>query len=53
MTQVALVGYGRFGRALGSLLVESGMDYRALDPLAEVPEPHRAASLRELIVLEG
>jgi prephenate dehydrogenase len=49
MTQVALVGYGRFGRALGSLLVESGMDYRALDPLAEVPEPHRAASLPELI----
>jgi prephenate dehydrogenase len=49
MTQVALVGYGRFGRALGSLLVESGMDFRALDPLAEVPEPHRAASLRELI----
>jgi prephenate dehydrogenase len=49
MTQVALVGYGRFGRALGSLLVESGMDYRALDPHAEVPEPHRAASLPELI----
>ncbi|MBN1210493.1 MAG: prephenate dehydrogenase/arogenate dehydrogenase family protein [Myxococcaceae bacterium] len=49
MTQVALMGYGRFGRALGSLLVESGMGYRALDPHAEVPEAHRATSLPELI----
>lgn len=49
MTQVALVGYGRFGRALGSLLVESGMSYRALDPYLEVPEPYRATSLPELV----
>jgi prephenate dehydrogenase len=47
--QVALVGYGRFGRALGSLLVESGMGYRALDPFAGVPEAHRATSLPELV----
>jgi prephenate dehydrogenase len=49
MTQVALLGYGRFGRALGSLLVESGMSFRALDPLAEVPESHRATSLPDLV----
>ncbi|MDY7230820.1 prephenate dehydrogenase/arogenate dehydrogenase family protein [Hyalangium rubrum] len=49
MTQVALVGYGRFGRALGTLLVESGMSYRALDPFSEVPEPYRVTSLPELV----
>jgi prephenate dehydrogenase len=49
VTQVALVGYGRFGRALGSLLVESGMRYRALDPHSEVPEAYRATSLPEVV----
>ncbi|HYH97366.1 prephenate dehydrogenase/arogenate dehydrogenase family protein [Hyalangium sp.] len=49
MMQVALMGYGRFGRALGSLLEESGMGYRALDPLVEVPASHRARSLPELV----
>ncbi len=47
--QVALLGYGRFGRALGSLLTESGMGFRALDPHADVPASHRAASLPELV----
>ncbi|MFL5344749.1 MAG: prephenate dehydrogenase/arogenate dehydrogenase family protein [Hyalangium sp.] len=49
MTQVALLGYGRFGRALGSLLGEAGMGFRALDPQGGVPEPHRAISLPELV----
>lgn len=49
MTQVALIGYGRFGRALGSLLEEAGLGYRALDPLAEIPAPRRAASYPELL----
>ncbi len=49
MTQVALIGYGRFGRALGTLLVESGMSYRALDPTADVPEAYRATSLPEVV----
>jgi prephenate dehydrogenase len=49
VTQVALVGYGRFGRALGSLLVESGLSYRALDPFTEVPEPYRATTLPEVL----
>ncbi len=49
MTQVALVGYGRFGRALGSLLGEAGVGFRALDPQGGVPESHRATSLPELV----
>jgi prephenate dehydrogenase len=49
MAQVAVVGYGRFGGALGALLTESGMSYRAVDPYAEVPEAHRAGSLAELV----
>ena len=46
---VCLLGYGRFGRALGSLLEEAGIAFRALDPVADVPEAHRAGSLRELV----
>ena len=49
MTQVAVIGYGRFGRALGTLLVESGMGYRALDPSAAIPEAYRATSLPEVV----
>ncbi|SEU29441.1 prephenate dehydrogenase/arogenate dehydrogenase family protein [Stigmatella erecta] len=48
-TRVAVVGYGRFGRALGTLLVDSGMDFRAVDPAAAIPEPHRAGSLAEAV----
>jgi prephenate dehydrogenase len=47
--RVGLVGYGGFGRALGSLLDAAGLDWRALDPWADVPEAHRAASLPELV----
>lgn len=45
---VALLGYGRFGRALGELLSEAGIAHRALDPGAQVPREHRAGSLHEL-----
>ena len=48
MTTVALLGYGRFGRALGDLLSDAGVEFRALDPVAEVPAPRRASSLHEL-----
>ncbi|RKH57200.1 prephenate dehydrogenase/arogenate dehydrogenase family protein [Corallococcus aberystwythensis] len=51
MPHVALVGYGRFGRALGTLLEAVGVEHRALDPVADIPEPLRARSLPEL--LEG
>jgi prephenate dehydrogenase len=46
--RVAILGYGRFGRALGGLLAEAGVSHRAYDPIAEVPEEFRADSLREL-----
>jgi prephenate dehydrogenase len=46
---VAIVGYGRFGRALGALLDAAGMGYRALDPAADIPEAHRAGSVQELL----
>jgi prephenate dehydrogenase len=46
---VALLGFGRFGRALGSLLGDAGVPYRALDPRAEVPAAARANSLPELV----
>ena len=49
MTQVAVVGYGRFGQALGALLAEAGLGFRAFDPYAEVPPAHRASSLPELV----
>jgi len=48
---VALVGFGRFGRALGSLLAEARVPYRALDPQADVPQAVRATGIAEL--LEG
>jgi prephenate dehydrogenase len=45
---VALLGYGRFGRALGQLFAEAGMAHRAYDEHAEVPREFRVASVREL-----
>ena len=36
---VAIIGYGRFGRALGSLLEAAGIGYRAWDTAADIPEP--------------
>jgi prephenate dehydrogenase len=45
---VALLGYGRFGRALGQLLTEGGVPHRAFDEHAEVPREFRADSLAEL-----
>lgn len=49
-TEVAILGYGRFGRALGQLLAEAGVGHRAYDPLAaaEVPQEFRADSLPDL-----
>lgn len=47
--RVGIVGYGRFGRALGGLLEECGHGFLALDPAAVVPAERRAASLEELL----
>lgn len=46
--RVALLGFGRFGRALGALLDEAGLPYRALDPSADVPPRVRAPSAEAL-----
>lgn len=40
---VLIVGYGRFGQALATLLTEAGVEVRAIDPVAAVPDhlrPH-------------
>ena len=46
---VALLGYGRFGRALGQLLAEAGIAHRAYDEHAEVPREFRATSPGDLV----
>lgn len=46
---IALLGHGRFGAALGGLLQAQGRAWRAWDPQAEVPEPHRAHDLASLL----
>ena len=47
---IGILGYGRFGRALGTLLLEAGQGYRAWDPVAVVPQERRAASPQDLAV---
>jgi prephenate dehydrogenase len=46
---IGILGYGRFGRALGSLLLEAGHGYRAWDPASVVPDEHGSASPRDLM----
>jgi prephenate dehydrogenase len=46
---VAILGYGRFGRALAQLVVEAGLTVRAHDPVAEIPLEQRAGSARDLV----
>lgn len=45
----AILGFGRFGRALGELLLDAGHRVRAFDPEAEIPASMRAGSLSELV----
>lgn len=45
---VAILGYGRFGRALAQMVLEAGLSVRAHDPATEVPVAQRAASTRDL-----
>ncbi|MCP3142743.1 prephenate dehydrogenase/arogenate dehydrogenase family protein [Pyxidicoccus xibeiensis] len=52
--RIALLGYGRFGRALSGLLLEAGVAHRVLDPRqAEVPPTLRASSLPEVLAGAG
>lgn len=46
---IGILGYGKFGQALGGLLEDAGIPYRALDPFAAVPAPLRADSLEQLL----
>jgi prephenate dehydrogenase len=46
---VGILGYGRFGRSLGQLLLDAGVAHRAYDPVVEVPSEVRAASPAELV----
>ncbi|MFH2205048.1 MAG: prephenate dehydrogenase/arogenate dehydrogenase family protein [Elusimicrobiota bacterium] len=44
----ALLGYGRFGRAFASLLLDAGIKVTAYDPRAEIPAALRAGDLGAL-----
>ena len=45
----AILGFGRFGRALSDLLLDAGQSVRAFDPLASVPASMSVGSLAELV----
>lgn len=47
--RTAIVGWGRFGAALGGLLDDHGVPYRAWDPAARIPPERRASSLAEVV----
>lgn len=47
--RIGIVGYGRFGRALGALIRGAGHAYRAWDPVTEIPSEHRAAGIHDLV----
>jgi prephenate dehydrogenase len=46
---VAIVGFGRFGRALGQLLLDAGARVRAYDPQGDLPADVRADSPETLV----
>jgi prephenate dehydrogenase len=49
---IGIVGYGRFGKALGTLVEQAGRSFRAWDPSAPVPpEANGVASLADLLSL--
>jgi prephenate dehydrogenase len=47
--QIGILGYGRFGRALGVLLHEAGHAYRAWDPVTDIPAEVRSSGIRDLV----
>ena len=47
--RIGILGYGRFGKALGALFHEAGHAYRAWDPVAEVPGEWRTTGLEDLV----
>jgi prephenate dehydrogenase len=49
MSNVAILGYGRFGRALGRLFLDAGIPYRAFDSNVDIAPEHRAESPKDLV----
>jgi prephenate dehydrogenase len=49
METVAILGYGRFGHALGELLAEADVPHRAFDRGLAVPAEYRASSVEDLV----
>src|SRR5688572_30713653 len=49
IVRVGILGHGRFGRALGSLLSDADLPYLALDPANNPPANIRANSISELV----
>jgi len=47
--RVAIVGFGRFGRALADLVLDVGGTVAGYDPEAEVPDGMRAASVADAV----
>jgi len=48
--QVGVLGHGRFGAALCTLLEEAGFEVAAWDPVAEVPEGRWFGGLQDVVV---
>lgn len=46
---IGLLGYGRFGSALATLLEERGHAWRCWDPTARLPDAHAAADVDDLL----
>lgn len=47
--RVAMIGWGRFGEALGGLFVDAGVEVRAWDPTAAPPPGLRAPSVADAV----
>jgi len=47
--RIGILGYGRFGAALGELALQAGFPLRAFDPHARAPQAIRAPSASELV----
>ena len=47
--RIGILGFGKFGQALGGLLEEGGVPFLAMDPVAQVPAGCRAGNLEGLL----
>jgi len=49
LREIALLGYGRFGRAFSGLVRDAGLAVRAWDPASDVPDDLEAPDLEALV----